>query len=116
MLLTLRNSTVVSYQYNGWRFIELDAKLPGISQFRQVTLYDKELLLMRSINNNWTLKQPLWIGEKSYKNLQEEIRLRNIDTTDRIQKAMKEIPKSRDSVKILRGHIDQLRTHNVISL
>ncbi|KAK9305650.1 hypothetical protein QLX08_003423 [Tetragonisca angustula] len=113
VLLTLRNSTVVSYQYNGWRFIELDAKLPGISQFRQVTLYDKELLLMRSINNNWTLKQPLWIGEKSYKNLQEEIRLWNIDTKDRIQKAMKEIPKSRDSVKILRGHIDQLRTHNI---
>ncbi|XP_043519107.1 uncharacterized protein LOC122533454 isoform X2 [Frieseomelitta varia] len=113
VLLTLRNNTVVPYQYNGWRFIELDVKLPGISQFRQVMLYDKELLLMKSINNNWTLKQPLWIGEKSYKNLQEEIRLWNIDTKDRVQKAMKEIPKSRDSVKILRGHIDQLRTHNI---
>lgn len=113
VLLTLHNNTVVPYQYNGWRFVELNAKLPGISRFRRVTLYDKELLLMKSINDNWTLKQPLWKGAKSYKNLQEEIRAWNIDAKDRVQKAMKEIPKPRDSVKILRGHIDQLHAHNV---
>ncbi|KAK1123403.1 hypothetical protein K0M31_008113 [Melipona bicolor] len=113
VLLTLRNSTVIPYQYNGWRFVELDAKLPGISQFRRMMLYDKELLLMKSINDNWTLKQPLWIEEKSYKNLQEDIRVWNIDTKDRVQKAMKEIPRPKDPIKILRGHIDQLRAHNI---
>ncbi|KOX71990.1 hypothetical protein WN51_03138 [Melipona quadrifasciata] len=113
VLLTLCNSTVIPYQYNGWRFMELDAKLPGISQFRRMMLYNKELLLMKSINGNWTLKQPLWIEEKSYKNLQEDIRVWNIDTKDKVQKAMKEIPRPKDPVKILRGHIDQLRVHNI---
>ncbi|XP_048269183.1 uncharacterized protein LOC100652146 isoform X2 [Bombus terrestris] len=113
ILLTLHKDTIVAYQYNGWRFIELNAKLSGISQFRRVILYNEELLLMRSKNNKWTLKQPLWIKKKSNKNLQEEIRIWNINAKNRIQRAMKEIPMPKDPITILRGHIDQLRVHNI---
>ncbi|XP_050493081.1 uncharacterized protein LOC126874764 isoform X2 [Bombus huntii] len=113
ILLTLHKDTIVAYQYNGWRFIELNAKLSGISQFRRVILYNEELLLMRSKDNKWTLKQPLWIKKKSNKNLQEEIRVWNINAKNRIQRAMKEIPMPKDPITILSGHIDQLYVHNI---
>ncbi|XP_076683687.1 uncharacterized protein LOC143376839 isoform X2 [Andrena cerasifolii] len=113
LLLSLRNDTMLSYQYDGWRFVELNVKLSGVRQFRQVALQGKELLLVRYKNNAWSLKQPLWTTKRSYKDLQEEIRVWNIDAMKAAQRTVKEIPDAEEPIRILRGHIDQLFVRNV---
>ena len=113
LLLSLRDDTMFTYQYDGWRFVELNVKLPGVHQFRQVALQGKELLLVRYENNTWSLKQPLWTTKQSYKDLQEEIRVWNIDATKAARRTVKEIPDAKEPIRILRGHIDQLFVRNV---
>ena len=113
LLLSLRDDTMLSYQYDGWRFVKLDVKLPGVRQFRQVALQGKELLLVTYKNNTWSLKQPLWTTKQSYKDLQEEIRVWNIDAIKAAQRTVKEIPDAEQPIRILKGHIDQLFVRNV---
>ncbi|XP_076236834.1 uncharacterized protein LOC143180762 [Calliopsis andreniformis] len=113
LLLSLYKDTVLTHQYDGWKFVELEVKLPEVHQFRHITLYEKELLLVNYKNNTWTLKQPVWTKRKSYKNLQEEIKAWNIDAMKTTQRTLQEIPDLKNSIRILKGHINQLRVHNI---
>ncbi|CAL7942383.1 unnamed protein product [Xylocopa violacea] len=113
ILLTLRANTIVCYQYDGWRFIELNTKLFGISLFHEVILYDKRLLLMKDIYDKWTLKQLVWIKQKSYKDFQEEIRVWNFNAKSIVQRIVVDIPNLESPIKIRNGHIDQLNVHNI---
>ncbi|XP_017763608.1 PREDICTED: uncharacterized protein LOC108553282 [Eufriesea mexicana] len=113
VLLTLHKDIIVIYQYDGWKFIELSTKLFEISQFRQVILCEKELLLVKNKNDKWTLKQPLWIKKTSYKGLQEEIRIWNIYVKSKVQRIIKEILNLKNSINIIKGHIRQFYVHNI---
>ncbi|CAK9818076.1 hypothetical protein ANTPLA_LOCUS9619 [Anthophora plagiata] len=113
ILLTLHKDTIVTFQYDGWKFVKLHVKLSGISQFHQVILYRKQLLLTKDKHNRWTLKEPLWIKIKSYKDLQEEIRIWNTNAMNSVQRRMVEIPQLNETIRILQGHIDRLHVHNI---
>lgn len=115
IILTLHKNTIIAYQYDGWKFIKINTKLFGIIQYNLVTLYGKELLLIKNKNNKWTLKQLLWIKKKSYKNLRKKIKIWNINVKNKLQKITEEIPNFKLNFKILKGHIDQLQVHNVRS-
>lgn len=113
VLLSLYEDTILIYSYNGWRFVESNIKLSRVRKFHQVTLYGKELLLIKYKNDTWTLKQPIWTKKKSHKDLQEEIRAWNMNAMNITQRISKRIPDSKNSIKILKGNIDQLFVHNV---
>ncbi|CAK9826786.1 hypothetical protein ANTRET_LOCUS4568 [Anthophora retusa] len=113
ILLTLHKDTIVTFQYDGWKFVKLHVKLSGISKFHQVILYRKQLLLTKDKHNRWTLKELLWIKIKSYKNLQEEIRIWNTNAMNSVQRKMVEIPQLNETIRILQGHIDRLHVHNI---
>lgn len=115
LLLSLYEDTVQTYQYNGWRFVELDVKLSEILQFHRIVLHQKELLLMKYKNDTWALKELMWTRKKSYKDLQEEIKAWNIDAMKTTERTLQEIPDVKNPIRILRGHIKQLFVHNVRS-
>ncbi|KZC08872.1 hypothetical protein WN55_11375 [Dufourea novaeangliae] len=113
LLLSLHEDTVLSYQYDGWRFVQLNVKLFGVEQIRQVPLHGKELLLVKYKNDTWTLMEPVWNKQKSYKDLQEEIRTWNINAMKAARRTLENISDLKEPVRILRGHIDQLFVHNI---
>lgn len=113
VLLTLHKDIIVIYQYDGWKFIELNTKLFDISQFHQVILYGKELLLVKNKNNKWTLEQLQWIKKPSYRDLQEEIKIWNINVKSRVQRRVKEILNLENPINIIKGHIGQFYVRNV---
>nr|XP_034184689.1 uncharacterized protein LOC117606412 [Osmia lignaria] len=113
LFFTLQEDTLLTYQYNGWRFIELDVKLHGVHRLQTVNLYGKQLLLMKYKNDTWTLKQLIWTKRKTYKDIQEEIKAWNIKAKNIAQRQLNEISNLNNSVQILNGHIDQLFVHNV---
>ncbi|XP_053989170.1 uncharacterized protein LOC128881831 [Hylaeus volcanicus] len=113
VLLAFYKDTISTYQYDGWRFVELNIKLTEIRQFRQIVLHGKELLLMEHKNHTWSLKQPVWTDRKSYKDLQEEIRAWIVNATNTARRTSKVIPESKGPIKILKGHIDQIFIRNI---
>ncbi|XP_076629970.1 uncharacterized protein LOC143346098 [Colletes latitarsis] len=113
VLLSLHEDTILIYQYDGWRFVKLNIELSGVRQFRQITLYGKDLLLMKYTNDTWALKQPVWTKKKSNKDLQDEIRIWNINAMNMAQRIPKEIPDSENPVKILKGHVNKLLVRNI---
>ncbi|XP_017791112.1 PREDICTED: uncharacterized protein LOC108573234 [Habropoda laboriosa] len=113
ILLTWHEDTMVTFQYDGWRFVELHIRLSGISHFHQVILYGKKFLLVKDKHNRWILKELLWIKKKSYKDLQKEIKIWNINAMNTVQKRVEEVPQLNNPIRILRGHIDQLHVHNI---
>ncbi|XP_043261008.1 uncharacterized protein LOC122402358 [Colletes gigas] len=113
VILSLHEDTILIYQYDGWRFVKLNIELSGVRQFRKITLYGKDLLLIKYTNDTWALKQPVWTKKNSNKDLQDEIRIWNINAMNMAQRIPKEIPDSENPVKILKGHINKLLVRNI---
>ncbi|XP_076653210.1 uncharacterized protein LOC143359262 [Halictus rubicundus] len=113
LFLLLHKDAILSYQYNGWRFTDSIINLLGVEQFQQVLLHGKELLLVKYKNGTWTIKEPTWMKQKSYKDMQEEIRTWNINAKKTAQRTLTDNSVSKNPINILNGHIDQLFVCNI---
>ncbi|XP_078042111.1 uncharacterized protein LOC144472686 [Augochlora pura] len=115
LLLLLHKDAVFAYQYDGWRFKNSGVKLYKVDKFQQFVLHSKKLLLIKYENNKWAIKEPKWVEQKSYKNLQEEIKTWIINAKEAIQRTVwTENAVLKNPIKILNGHIDKLLIHNII--
>ncbi|XP_033337429.2 uncharacterized protein LOC117226816 [Megalopta genalis] len=114
LLLLLREDAILTYQYDGWRFKYSDVKLFGVDQFQQLVLHKKKLLLVKYKNSSWSIQEPKWVKQKSYKDLQEEIRTWNNNAKKATQRTiLTENLVLKNPIKILNGYIDQLLIYNI---
>ncbi|XP_076300033.1 uncharacterized protein LOC143218620 isoform X2 [Lasioglossum baleicum] len=113
LFLLLHEDSILSYQYNGWRFTDSTINLLGVESVQQVLLHGKELLLVKYKNGTWTVKEPTWLKQKSYKDIQEEIRTWNINAKRTAQRTLTDISVSKNPIRILNGRVDQLFVYNI---
>lgn len=54
LLLLLKGDEILVYQFNGWRFVELDLKLNGVKEIKLDKISEQEILLtVRGIDDFW---------------------------------------------------------------
>ncbi|XP_031830303.1 uncharacterized protein LOC116426016 [Nomia melanderi] len=113
LLLLLHEDKILSYQYDGWKFVDLNIKLFDIDHFQHVLLYEKELLLVKYKNGTWAMKELIWVEQKSYKDWQEEIRTWIVNMKKTAERTLVQKPLLKDPVRLLNGSINQLFVHNI---
>nr|KAF7416741.1 hypothetical protein H0235_011272 [Vespula pensylvanica] len=113
ILLLLNKNVITIYQYDGWKFVQLNVKVSEVNDIYLVYFYENELIIIKHGVSTWKLIKPRW-GEKiSLLGFENEIKSWCIKAKTIAQR----IPKARITIEkplpILNGHIREIHTQNI---
>ncbi|XP_014469815.1 PREDICTED: uncharacterized protein LOC106741904 [Dinoponera quadriceps] len=114
LLTATEGNSVNFYQYDGWRFVGLHAKLSNIRAIRRIYSHDGDTLVLQNQDGEWKFLRPVWTVRKTWQALRNEIEAWCSEVKRKAsQRSSGRIPDLESPVKIPDAHIGQLRVQNI---
>ncbi|XP_046826802.1 uncharacterized protein LOC124427654 [Vespa crabro] len=113
ILLLLNKNVITVYQYDGWRFVQLNVKISEVNDIYLIYIYENELIIIKHGVSTWKLMKPRWGERKSLLGFQNEIK----SWYFQVKTIAKRIPKAgiiiEKPLPILNGYIREIYTQNI---
>lgn len=113
LLLTVTDSLLEIYQYDGWRFVRLGVTMPEVDSVHRTWLDGENILIVRHTNGTWTFNRLIWKVKRTWKVIKEEVRSWCVETIKKVKRQPPVVPKFNGRLKIVNGHIGKLETKSV---
>ncbi|KAI4502427.1 hypothetical protein M0802_002339 [Mischocyttarus mexicanus] len=113
ILFSLNKNVVTIYQYNGWKFVQLNAKLSEINNIYLRYIDENKLLIITHEVSTWKLFKPKWGEIKSLVGLQNEIKSWCIKAKVIAERVPEAISILETPLSILNGHIREIDTQSI---
>ncbi|XP_014606540.1 PREDICTED: uncharacterized protein LOC106788102 [Polistes canadensis] len=113
VLLSLYKNVVTIYQYDGWKFVRLNAKVSEVNNIYLVYIHENKLMIITHGVSTWKLLKPKWGEIKSLVGLKNEIKSWCIKATAIAQRIPKATLILKTPLSILNGHIREIDTQNI---
>ncbi|KAK2582296.1 hypothetical protein KPH14_004637 [Odynerus spinipes] len=113
VLLLLDKNMITIYQYDGWKFLELNVKMSDINDVYLVKVDVNELIILRHGSTTLKVVQPRWGEKKSLHNLQDEIRSWCLKAKTIAQRLPKSAQILETPLHITNGYIHEISTQNI---
>lgn len=113
ILVCLRENIAEIYQYNGWRFLRLHARLIDIRQIRQIRTDNEDTLIVQDRNEEWKFLKPVWAAKKTWQSLRTEVNVWCNEIKEKMSRRTTEIIPDLKNPVISSGHIGHFRVRSV---
>lgn len=138
LLFLVQNRSVNIFQYDGWKFVELEVKITEIFNIRYVSLGNEHFLAFEIEQSNgssqnetntvessqkntnktstlhsWSLQKVIWASKETWASLREKTKLWCTETLKKVPPITVNLPKLKSPLRIEQGSIETLRAHKV---
>ncbi|XP_043493312.1 uncharacterized protein LOC122518436 [Polistes fuscatus] len=113
VLLSLDKNVVTIYQYDGWKFVRLNAKVSEVNNIYLVYIIENKLMIITHGVSTWKLLKPKWGEIKSLVGLKNEIKSWCVKAKAIAQRVPKATLILETPLSILNGHIREIDTQNI---
>ncbi|XP_015595922.1 uncharacterized protein LOC107268068 [Cephus cinctus] len=113
LIISQRQNEIKMYQYDGWKFVELDVTILQVQEIRTTFLYGEPFLAIRYTNGLWKLNKPIWKQQNTWENLREDIKAWCTEANIRARRILKADLTLKGPIRILNGHIKQLHCKDI---
>lgn len=113
IIMPLLDQVLSVYQYDGWRFHQLEPHVRNVTQMKSQNIFGQQFLFLREMKKaSWSVKSPVWRRVHSWKSLKTDITAWCNYAKMQVFSAPSQLPQMSGTLQI-NGHIQNLRVDKV---